>query len=193
MRKSRLFYVFCLSGLLLKVGATPLVEVAKTGQTTSSITNAPEGSDAKLQKGKAWPKKRFVIDGSGECISDRLTGLMWLRNNRGLTGDQEFNWDGALKFTSAGNWCGYNDWRIPNINELRSLINYGAVNNLDWLTRQGFSIHSSYNGMIASSTTGLKVPSVDVYAINIENGYYILGVKDSSYINFPLLPVRGGK
>lgn len=115
-------------------GATPAptsVNLPKTGQTTNYAT----GDDGDLERGVAWPSQRFTVDGTGLCITDNLTGLMWVRNaNSGIA-----TWQNALAYANGQSICGYDDWRLPNKKELRSLIHYEQANSATWLNGQGFS------------------------------------------------------
>lgn len=126
--------VILLSGMLAMANAANLALLPKTGQTdTLPEDPAPAGSDGALMKGKAWPHPRFVLDSSGDCIIDKLTGLMWLKNFT-VNGGSSLDWSSALSLVSGGTWCGYSDWRVPNVNELGSLINYGYNNQSNWLS-----------------------------------------------------------
>ena len=60
--------VFLLAGLIGLVNAANIAQVAKI---------AP-GDTATAGAGKQWPTTRFVV--SGDCVSDKLTGLMWPKN-----------------------------------------------------------------------------------------------------------------
>ncbi len=76
-------------------------------------------------------EKFFVQDG---VATDTKTGLMWLRfsygqrwENGNIIGDPEkINWHYAMKIPEEFNQkvgCGgFTDWRIPNIDELKTLI-----------------------------------------------------------------------
>lgn len=93
--------------------------VPKTGQTTSYQV----GDDGDLQTGANLPDPRFT-EGAGtssNCVTDNLTGLMWLRNP-----DYVGSWSSALSYCDvldgANGRGDYTDWRMPNWNELRSLI-----------------------------------------------------------------------
>jgi hypothetical protein len=58
------------------------------------------------------------------------------------------DWQGALdyiKSLNTGNYLGHNDWRLPNINELASLVNKGQANSSTWLAGQGFSTVQTNN------------------------------------------------
>lgn len=101
--------------------------VPKTGQTTSYGAR----DDGALEKGVAWPTPRFLDHGNG-AVTDRLTGLVWMKNANAF-GDR--TWSEALLDASklqsgfAGLTDGSRpgDWRLPNVRELHSLINFGTM------------------------------------------------------------------
>lgn len=109
--------------------------VPKTGQTfcwSSSgelIDCIGTGQDAEYQAGTASPTPRFVDNNDG-TVTDKLTSLIWLQDADRFG---EVTWEQALENArnlSAGS-CGLNDnsqpgdWRLPNIKEFFSLIDYG--------------------------------------------------------------------
>ncbi len=64
----------------------------------------------------------FLNNGDG-TISDRNTGLIWTKNDSGMG----LNWQEALEWVQEKNdvkYLGYNDWRLPNIKELQSIVDY---------------------------------------------------------------------
>lgn len=91
---------------------------------------APTGQDGYYQAGTA----HSYTNNNDGTISDNATGLMWQRCAYGNIGTYCDNFDpndtGPATFSDAVNICssattgGYTDWRLPNINELRSLIDY---------------------------------------------------------------------
>jgi len=107
---------------------TSAVDLPRTGQTTcypsefpydATVPCAGTGQDGELQMGAAWPSPRYSV--SGECVTDNLTGLMWTKNaNRFETQ----SWQAALDSANGLNLCGFTDWRLPNVNELRSAVDY---------------------------------------------------------------------
>jgi hypothetical protein len=62
-----------------------------------------------------------VFEGKGVVV-DRTTGLMWKR----AVEEGEFNFDGAQQHAAAvnaaGGFAGHNDWRVPTIDELKSIV-----------------------------------------------------------------------
>ena len=105
--------------------------VAATGQTMSYAF----GDDGDYQKGVPQPDPRFTdnLDGT---LTDNLTGLIWLKNGNcyGPTA-----WLGALAAVDRlrDGICGLSDgsvmgsWRLPNRNELLSLLHSGSGLPLD--------------------------------------------------------------
>jgi hypothetical protein len=116
-------------------------DVPQTGQTTCYYT----GDDGALRKGASWSSSRFTSPANG-AITDNLTGLMWSQDGRPYIADicelpDYITWSEALEHVAclnANSYRGYADWRLPNVNELESLLNseYGPVT--DWLALQGF-------------------------------------------------------
>lgn len=134
---------FFLSSPLLAIAGA--VDLPKTGQMTcydSSGNPAPcatTGQDGDFRAGVAWPNPRFTV--SGDCVTDNFTGLMWVKKPDSITR----RWQQAIDFASGLSLCGYTDWRLPNINELESLVNAGTANTAAWLNSQGFSnVQSDY-------------------------------------------------
>lgn len=79
------------------------------------------GQDGGLRRGVALPVPRFLVE--GESVVDLFTGLRWLRGAN-LTGSP-VEWQGAFAAVEACNRqrvAGIADWRLPNINELESLV-----------------------------------------------------------------------
>jgi hypothetical protein len=115
----------------------PFSQPLQTGQTTSYGT----GSDGDLQKGDA----RSYTDNGDGTITDNATGLMWEKKSYdGTIHDWQnlYTWSGAsygdtnvmdgtitttfLAGLNAGSgFAGHTDWRLPNLNELESLGDYG--------------------------------------------------------------------
>jgi Protein of unknown function (DUF1566) len=139
------------------------IRLAQTGQVTSY---AP-GDDGAIRAGAAWPSPRFTandcgtpVDNTDDVVTDRLTGLMWVRNHGGST---TRTWQQSLDYANALSLCGFSDWRLANVNELESLVN-AAENGFTWLAAQGFIVSQS---SFWSSTTDALHPyrawNVDVF------------------------------
>jgi quinol monooxygenase YgiN len=90
--------------------------------------SAGRGQDAALKSGVPWPAKRFTDNDDG-TITDTLTGLVWLQNADAFG---RLSWQDALDACNGLEDGKYGleddskreDWRLPNVNELRSLIDY---------------------------------------------------------------------
>ena len=117
-------------GVAGTVSAGSSAGVPKTGQTTLYVS----GDDGDLEKGVAWPSPRFT-DNSNDTVTDNLTGLMWLKNadaGNDCAGSDvgTETWANALLSAAACNtasFAGHTDWRLPNLREMQSLIDYGRA------------------------------------------------------------------
>ncbi len=78
--------------------------------------------------------ERGYVDNGDGTITDTATGLMWekLSDDTGVHDkDRSYTWAQAfaqkIATLNAEAFAGYTDWRLPNLNELQSLLNYGTV------------------------------------------------------------------
>lgn len=70
---------------------------------------------------------QFIVNGNGTVI-DTTTGLMWQQTTADSNNDanpDEMNWQLSLSYCENLELGGYNDWRLPDRNELQSLVDYG--------------------------------------------------------------------
>jgi len=64
----------------------------------------------------------FIDNGDG-TVTHTGTGLMWQQRGPGA-----YTWQEALSNCENLSLAGYDDWRLPNIHELQSLVDYGSYN-----------------------------------------------------------------
>ena len=124
-------------GFYVIAGGGKSASVPKTGQTASYDQNIPPKDDGALKKGVAWPIPRFTDNKNG-TVTDNLTKLIWMKD---ANYSSVLSWQGALDVAAAmygpskrpitdygpmdGSKPG--DWRLPNIRELQSLVDYAFV------------------------------------------------------------------
>lgn len=112
--------------------------VARTGQTTcydvdgSVIDCEGTGQDGDLQRGLPWPNPRFTDNGDG-TVTDNLTQLIWLKDaycSGTGTWTQALTDCNALAHGSCelSDDSSAGDWRLPNVKELQSMIDYSQLN-----------------------------------------------------------------
>ncbi|MFH1279432.1 MAG: DUF1566 domain-containing protein [Candidatus Eisenbacteria bacterium] len=58
-----------------------------------------------------------------ETVIDNNTGLEWTQISF-----PDMSWQEALQFCDTLNWGGKDDWRLPNVKELQSIVDYGRFN-----------------------------------------------------------------
>lgn len=180
----------------------PYIYLPQTGESPTAPANAPAYSDGATYIGIPWaysttttaPKPRFEYVDSGECIKDNLTNLIWLKDPSVISAS---NWSTALSTAAAGTWCGQSaeTWRMPNINELMSLMNFSTTGQGAWLNR----VPESGPGFKSIITSGNYWTSTTV-ASNTNNAYIIgmtsgnINASTSKSTSTPyLLPVRNGQ
>jgi hypothetical protein len=138
---------------------------------------------------------RFIF--SDLTVFDKETKLMWTRD--GNIADREMKWDDAFIFIEQLNeqeYAGYSDWRLPSIEELKTLVNFAKMqgynkNINEFFNKIGFK-NVEANGYW-SSTTYTNVPGTYTDVTGIACRVYLnYGHVADCYKtqDFYVLPVR---
>jgi hypothetical protein len=114
-------------------------------------------------------------DNKNGTVSDATTGLMWQQNSS----PQAMNWQQSLAYCENLELAGFSDWRLPNVHELQSIVDY---------TRYNPSINTGYfpstePTFYYSSTTKNENPD-NAWTVTFNYGfvdYYFGGTKDTAY------------
>lgn len=107
---------------LVALGGLPLAGLAQT---------CPTGHP------RVAPDSRYVVSEpvpGQPVVRDLETGLQWKRCLEGQTGSSCTNgggvgqqtWSQALAVARTSTWAGFDDWRVPNVEELVSLVETGC-------------------------------------------------------------------
>jgi hypothetical protein len=143
-----------------------------------------------------WPRpstpiNRFVNNGDG-TVSDTITGITWKRCSEGLSGATcetgiaaTFTWQGALQAAATSSFAGKNDWRLPNIKELGSIVERQCT-------------MPAINEIVFPATPTMSFWSSSPFAENPKfawNVYFPYGISDGNDKNYQFFVrlVRGSK
>lgn len=78
------------------------------------------GKYVRAVRGDDYGVNEYMDNGDG-TISDFSTGLMWTQDDNG----EGVDWENALQYAEDSEYGGYSDWRLPNVKELQSIVDYG--------------------------------------------------------------------
>lgn len=133
----------------------------KTGQTISY--QAGDDGDDRYEAGwwvrrlnannrQRWIAKTIAGD---DIVLDRATGLMWAAdgNAAGCNNGANITWANAIIYAEGLMFAGFTDWRLPNVKELMSIVNYGLF--LPPISQPPFS--NTFTHCYWSSTTNVSI------------------------------------
>lgn len=156
-------------------------QTLKTGQTTcydvagKPISCTGTGQDGEYQKGQA---RSYTA--TANTVTDNSTGLMWKKCSERLSGDDcETGHATTMTWTTATSTCendttaGYTDWRLPNIKELLSIVDYGKISPA--IDTDVFP--ATVSGVYWSSTAYLDGPR-GAWGVSFHGGYAGVDGKD---------------
>lgn len=152
--------------------------------------NAPMQNFVRYVRGSStYGTSQFVNNGNG-TIADSITGLTWMQNDSGV----------GMDWVEAVNWCeqstlaGFDDWRLPDAQELQYLVDYSrspdttnsaAINpifNTTSIIDEGGNVNYAFYW---TSTSHMDGPDPDLYAVYIAFGEAL------GYMNGQLMDVHG--
>ncbi|MBI4605366.1 MAG: DUF1566 domain-containing protein [Planctomycetes bacterium] len=106
----------------------------KTDKVIPCAGTACPGQDGLYRLG-CPPEGRFLDQGDG-TVTDACTGLLWRKDTSDVNGDGQVSpdwirggdtvpWCEALAYCEEMSFAGHDDWRLPTIRELESIVDYG--------------------------------------------------------------------
>ena len=125
--------------------------------------------------------KDYVVSQNGTVV-DKRTNLMWKQCTQGLSGvncpgnPQVFTWSQALQEANNSNFAEFSDWRIPNVKELRSLVEYSCSN--PSIIEE---IFPNTRPWYYWSSTPYAPNDTDTWRVSFDHGQDFLHNRDGSY------------
>ena len=132
-----------------------------------------------LSMGSTAALAAYVDNGDG-TVTDPEMGLMWQQATPG----DIYTWQEAIDYCNGLSLAGHTDWRLPNANELQSIVDYSRYSPaIDETYFPGTSGSSHW-----SSSSDATNPS-NAWDVNFSNGYVSSSNKGYSRVR----AVRGGQ
>jgi hypothetical protein len=153
----------------------PYSALPATGQTqcfgTANVIDCAldraRGQDAFHQVG--CPLEGRLVDNGDGTVSDNCTGLMWTKNNVDVDNDGEIimggfgfpaadqlPWLEACQFADDMTFAGQDDWRVPNAQELLSIMNLPQAEGWNRGNPTPFFLYPPFNVFRSWSSTYLN-------------------------------------
>lgn len=124
--------------------------------------------------------------GLSSVTVDNRTGLMWVTNpatDAAMGGT--YSWEGAIAACEGLSYAGYGDWRLPNVRELLSIVDYSAK--LPAVNTVAFP--GTLNAYYWSSTTTM-IDTSQAWPVHFEYGK--LSAERYKFGSYYVRCVRGG-
>lgn len=119
---------------------------------------------------------RFIDNRDG-TITDTKTDLIWQKE----ADCKAYTWPEAMNYCRGLNLAGHEDWRLPTVQELVSLVDYGRF---DMAIDPAFQCFSAYywssttNAYNTDSAWNVSFYSGSNYYYDKSNSYYVRAVRE---------------
>ena len=144
MKKNMMMSIILITvvGLLQMKTMAQTYQIVDTGQQTfygnqSEISQPASGDAFYGQDAQFDGNQPSYTDNDDGTITDNVTGLMWCKspdmdNDGDIDAADKLSYDEAIAGAASFNLAGYNDWRLPSIKELYSLILFSGIDPSGW-------------------------------------------------------------
>ena len=133
-----------------------------------AMGDGPMGNYVRAVRGDSYGINDFQDNGDG-TVTDNATGLMWQQADSG----NGMDWQSALVYAEDLELAGYNDWRLPDVKELQSIVDYTRAPNAVDAANLGAAIDPNFFDI-----TPLPAGSTN---IDVDYGYF--WTSTSAYFN----------
>lgn len=145
----------------------------------------PKTTEFHVRAVRGAPKTPELVNNSDagdaeRTFTDKTTGLMWQSNfPYGPTNTR--TWEQSVKYCDELTFAGHDDWRMPNIKELQSIIDHGKTNPAsDPVYYPPNPTDNNFSPDYFWSSTTYRSNSTQAYKISFNNGSVFSHVKTAS-------------
>ena len=169
---------------------TPDAADGKLGFSYSEVPNSAGGN---------FPK--------ADCVKDNLTGLVWesktttgLRNKDVAYSNQidDLGLNGFISAVNATSLCGYTDWRLPTVDELHSIVDYGIASlgptiDATWFPNTRSDLYWSSSAVVGTPNQAWSVSLQHGFSFDTTriNTYYVRLVRGTNAMNQYIISTNG--
>jgi hypothetical protein len=161
--------------------------LGKGGKTGAERARGGAGGAAG-RAGSAGAKARAGFDCGDDTCTDRTTGLEWLHCSVGQAGANcsgdvtSMTWQSAVDACDQLTLAGHDDWRLPDVHELVSIVDY---------TKANPSIYPDFPSTPAAgfwSSTTTIANNTKAWGVGFMSGYV---ASDNKTVDVSIIPIIG--
>ena len=141
----------------------------QNGQVEDCVGGSCVGQDGFYANG-CPSEDRFTDNGDG-TVTDSCTGLVWQQEVG--NGGVGMSWCDSLSYCAGLELAGHDNWRLPNVKELQSIIDY---------ERAGFAIDPIFEWSGATASAPREYWSSTTYTDNPGSAWYV-GIYGGKILN----------
>lgn len=133
--------------------------------------NKRMGKYVRVVRGSKYGISEYQNNNNG-TITDKTSGLMWAENDSG----KALTWKEALEYAENAKLAGYTDWRLPNVKELQSIVDYSGIYpaiNKDYFNVTKLDNNPNYYFWTSTSAYFSKQDPSYIYAWYVAFGYAV--------------------
>lgn len=126
-----------------------------------------------------------IADNGDVIVTDLVSGLVWQKE----PSEEIIFWQDALSYCENSNYAGFSDWRLPNRNELLSLLNLNRTNGAGFALDDVASDFPDIPSVLWSSSSREKIDN----AYLLSSNYFrpaCCAYKEATYNSYQVLCVR---
>lgn len=127
----------------------------------------------------------YTVNTNG-TVSDNNTGLIW---SQPIDGDM--TWSEAMAYADSATYGGYDDWRLPTIKELYSLMDFSGYTGLTEATSEPYIDDTVFNFAYGDTSAGERMIDAQYWSSTLYTGETMGDTTTAFGVNFADGRIKG--